>query len=173
MTKTKECRGKKKVCPFLLLENSIPLSPPWEPQTPLSLGTPRLLINLPRIWLSLVCLVKAVVFLVVMYGCESWTMKKAEHWNWCFWSVALGKTLQSLLEYKESQPVHPKGNQSWMFIGRTDAEAETPIVWPSDAKNWLIWEDPDAGNYWRQEEKGMTEDEMIEWHHWLDEHEFE
>ena len=74
---------------------------------------------------------------------------------------------------KEIKPVNPKGNQSWIFIGRTDAEAETPILWPPDAKNWLIWKDPDAGKDWRQEEKGMTEDEMVRWHHWLDGHEFE
>ena len=86
---------------------------------------------------------------------ESWAPK-----NWCFWTVVLEKTLESPLDSKEIQPVHPKGNQSWIFIGRTDAEAETPILWPSDAKNWLIWKDPDAGKDWRREEKGMTEDEM-------------
>ena len=77
------------------------------------------------------------------------------------------------LDSKEIQPVHPKGNQSWIFIGRTDTEAETPILWPPDAKNWLIGKDPDAGKDWRQEEKGMTEDEMVGWHHWLSGHEFE
>ena len=77
------------------------------------------------------------------------------------WIVVLERTLESLLDYKEIQPVHPKGNQSWIFIGRTDAEAETPILWPTDAKNWLIWKAPDAGKDWRQEEKGMTEDEMV------------
>ena len=77
------------------------------------------------------------------------------------WIVVLEKTLESPLDYKEIQPVHPKGNQSWIFIGRTDAEAETPILWPTDAKNWLIWKAPDAGKDWRQEEKGMTEDEMF------------
>ena len=77
------------------------------------------------------------------------------------WIVVLERTLESLLDYKEIQPVHPKGNQSWIFIGRTDAEAETPILWPTDAKNWLIWKAPDAGKDWRQEEKGMTEDEMF------------
>ena len=80
-------------------------------------------------------------------------------------------TLESLLDCKDIQPVHPKGNQSWIFIGRTDA-AETPILWPPDAKNWLIWKDPDAGKDWRQEEKGMREDEMVVWHHWLNGHEF-
>ena len=82
-------------------------------------------------------------------------------------------TLESPLNGKEIHPVHPKWNQSWMFIGRTDAEVEIPILWPLDAKNWLIWKDPDAGNDWRQEEKGMTEDEMVGWHHRLDGHEFE
>ena len=119
-------------------------------------------------------LVKTLVFPVVMYGCESWTIKKAEHWrNWCFWTVVLEKTLESPLDCKEIQPVHPKGNQSWIFIGRTDAEAETPILWPPDLKSWLIWKDPDAGKDWGQEEKGTTEDEMVGWHHWLKGHEFE
>ena len=99
---------------------------------------------------------------------ESWAPK-----NWCFWTVVLEKTLESLLDCKEIQPVHPKGNKSWIFIGRNDAEAETPIIWPPDAKNWLIGKDPDVGKDQRQEEKGMTEDEMVEWHHWLDGHEFE
>ena len=93
--------------------------------------------------------------------------------NWCFWTVVLEKTLESLLDCKEIQPVHPKGNQSWIFFGRTDAEAETPILWPPDVKNWLIWEDPDAGKDWRQEEKGTTEDKMVGWHHQLNGHEFE
>ena len=85
----------------------------------------------------------------------------------------LNKTLESPLDCKEIQPVYPKGNQSWIFIGRTDAEAETPIVWPPDAKNWHIGKDPDAGKDWSQEEKGMTEDETVGWHHWLKGHEFE
>ena len=84
----------------------------------------------------------------------------------------LEKTLESPLDCKEIQPVHPKGNQSWIFIGKTYAEAETPILWPPDVKNWLIWKDPDAGNDWRQEEKGTTEDEMVGWHHQLNGHEF-
>ena len=99
---------------------------------------------------------------------ESWALK-----NWCLWTVVLKKTLESPLDYKEIQPVHPKGNQSWIFIGRTDAEAETPIIWPPDAKNWPIRKDPDPGKAWRQEEKGMTEDEMVGWHHRPDRHEFE
>ena len=94
-------------------------------------------------------------------------------WALCFWTVVLGKTLESPLDCKEIQPVLPKGNQSWIFIGRTDAEAEAPILWPPDAKNGLIWKDPDAGKDWRQEKKGPTEDEMVEWHHWLDGYEFE
>ena len=93
--------------------------------------------------------------------------------NWSFWTVQLEKTLESPLDCKEIQPVHPQGNQHWIFIGRTDAEAETPILWPPDAKNWLIEKDPDAGKYWRPEEKGMTEDEMVEWQQWLNRHQFE
>ena len=93
--------------------------------------------------------------------------------NWCFWTVVLEKTLESSLDSKEIQPVHPKGNQSCIFIERTDAEAETPILWPPDAKNWLNGKDPDAGKDWRQKEKGKTEDEMVGWHHWPSGHEFE
>ena len=92
--------------------------------------------------------------------------------NWCFWTVVLEKTLASSLDCKEIQPVHPEGNQSWIFIGRTDAKAETPILWPPDVKSWLIWKDPDAGKNWRREEKGTTEDEMVGWHHWLNGYEF-
>ena len=99
---------------------------------------------------------------------ESWAPK-----NWCFWTVVLKKTFESPLDSKKIQPVHPKGDQSWVFIGRTDDEAETPILWPPDVKNWLIGKDTDAGEDWRQEEKGMTEDEMVAWHHQLDGHEFE
>ena len=98
----------------------------------------------------------------------SWALK-----NWCFWTVMLEKTLESLLDCREIQPVHPKGNQSWIFIGRTAAEAETPILWPPDGKSWLILKDPDAGKDWRQEEKRMTENEMVGWHHWLNGHECE
>ena len=99
---------------------------------------------------------------------ESWAQK-----NWCFWTVVLEKTLESPLDYKEIQPAYPKGDPSWVFIGRTDVEAETPILWPPHSKSWLIGKDPDAGRHWGQEEKGMTEDEMAGWHHWLDGHEFE
>ena len=118
-------------------------------------------------------LVKAMVFPVVMYGCESWTTKKAKCWRIDFWTVVLEKTLEIPLDCREIQPVHPKGNQSCIFIGSTDVEAETPILWPPDAKNWLIWKDPVAGKDWRQEEKGTTEDETVGWHHRLDRHESE
>ena len=93
---------------------------------------------------------------------EGWAQK-----NWCFWIMVLEKTLESPLDCKEIQPVHSKGDKSWVFIGRTDAESETPILWPPDAKSWLIGKDPDAGRDWGQEEKGMTEDEMAGWHHWM------
>ena len=109
-----------------------------------------------------------------MFECETWTIKKS--WapeNWCFWTVVLEKTLESPLDCKEIQPVHPKGNQSWIFIGGTDGKAVPPVLWPPDAKNWLIGKDPDAGNAWRQEEKGTTEDEMAGWHHPLNGQEFE
>ena len=105
-----------------------------------------------------------------------WELDYKESWgpkNWCFWTVVLEKTLDSPLDCEETQPVHPKGNQSWVFIGRTDVEAEILLFWPPDVKNWLIWKDPDVGKDWRQEEKGMTEDEMVGWHHWLNGHEFE
>ena len=105
-----------------------------------------------------------------------WELDYKERWvpkNWFFWTVVLEKTLESPLDCKEIQPVHPKGDQSWIFTGRTDAEAEAPILWPADAKSWLIWKDPDAGKDWRREEKGMTEDEMVWWRHRLNGHEFE
>ena len=114
-----------------------------------------------------VCLVKAMVFPVVMYGCESWTIKKAECPRidefklWCW---------RRLLDCKEIQPVHPKGNQSWIFIRRTDPETEAPILCLLDVKNWLIGKDSDARKDWSQEEKGKTEDETVIWHYWLDEH---
>ena len=99
---------------------------------------------------------------------ESWALK-----NWCFWTVVLEKTLESPMDCKEIQPVYPKGNQLWILPGRTDAEAEAPILWPPDAKNWILGKDPDSGKDWRQEEKGTTEDVMAGWHHWLNGHEFE
>ena len=103
-----------------------------------------------------------------------WELDYKESWepkNWCFWTVVLEKTLESSLDCKE--PVHPKGNQFWIFIGRTDIEAETPILWPPDGKSWFIWKNPDAGKDWRQEEKGMTEDKMVGLHHQFNRHEFE
>ena len=100
-----------------------------------------------------------------------WELDCEEGWepkNWCFWTVVLEKTVESPLDYKEIQPVHSKGDQPWDFFGRNDAEAETPVIWPPHAKNWLIGKDSDGGRDWGQEEKGMTEDEMAGWHHWLD-----
>ena len=117
--------------------------------------------------------VKATVFPVVMYGCESWTIKKAECQRIDAFELWCWKRLESPLDCKEIKSVNPKGNHTWIFIGRTDVEAETPILWPPDAKNWLLGKDPDAGKDWRQEEKGTTEDEMVGWHHRVDGHEFE
>ena len=123
-------------------------------------------------------LVKAMVFPVVMYGCESWTEKKAERWKFDdfeLWSwrrpLRVPWTARKSNHLKGN--LHPKGDQSWEFIGRTDAEAETPILWLPDVKSWLIGKDPDSGRDWGQEEKGTTEDETAGWHHWLDGHEFE
>ena len=98
---------------------------------------------------------------------ESWELK-----NWCFWNVVLEKALESPLDCKEIQSVHPKGDQSWVLIGRTDVDAETPVLRLPDAKRWVIWKDPDAGKDWGQDEKGTTEDEMVGWHHWLNGHGF-
>ena len=120
-------------------------------------------------------LLKAMVFPVVLYGCGSWTIKKAERRRIdafeLWWTV--GEDSWETLDSKEIQPVHPKGNRSWIFIGRTDAVAEAPVLWPPDAKNWLIWKDPDAGKDWRWEETRTTEDEMDRWHHRLNGREFE
>ena len=124
--------------------------------------------------LTKVHIVKAMVFPVVMYRC--WELDPKESWvlrNWCFWIVVLEKTLESPLDCKEIKPVNPKGNQPWIFTGRTDAESQTPILWPPDVKSRLIGKDPDAGKDWRQKEKGMTEDEMVGWHHQLNGHESE
>ena len=110
-------------------------------------------------------LVKATVFPVVMWELDN--KENSAPKNWCFWTVVLEKTLESLLDCKEIQSVHPKGDQSWVFIGRTDAKAETPIFWPPHAKSWLLGKDPDARKNWREAEKGTTEDEMVGWHHWL------
>ena len=107
---------------------------------------------------------------------QMWELDNKKGWapkNWCFWTVVLEKTLESSLDSQEIQPVHSKGNQSWIFIGRTDAKAEAPILWPPDLKSWLIGKDPDAGKDWRLEKKGMTEDEMAGCHHWLNGLEFE
>ena len=128
--------------------------------------------------ITLLTIVKAIVSLVVMYGCESWITKKDECWrtelkNWCFWTVVLEKTLESPLDCKEIKPVDPKRNKCWIFTGRTGAKAEAPTLWPPDSKNWLIGKDPDTGNDWRQEAKGTTEDEVVEWHHRLYGHELE
>ena len=112
---------------------------------------------------SNVRLVKAVVFPVVMYGC--WELDSTESWslkNWCFWTVVLEKTPDSPLDCKKLQPVHPKGDQSWVFIRGTDVEAEIPTLWPPDLESWLIWKDSDAGKDWGQEEKGRTKDEMVD-----------
>ena len=107
---------------------------------------------------------------------EMWELDRKESWapkNWCFWTVVLEKTLKSPLDCKKIKTVNPKGNQYWIFIARTDAETEAPILWPPDVKNWLIGKDPDAGKDWKQEEKGTTQGEMVEWHHQLNGHEFE
>ena len=117
-------------------------------------------------------LVKVMVFPVVIYGCESWTIKKAERRRIDVFELWCWKRLLRVLDSKEIQPVNPKGNQSWIFIGRTDAEAETLILWPPDAKNWLTGKDRDAWKEWRQEEKRMTEDKMVGWHHQFNGHEF-
>ena len=136
---------------------------PWEDSIVKSRG-----ITLP----TKTCLVKAMVFPVVVYECESWTIKKAECWRIDAFQLWCWRRLESPLDCK-IKPVNSKGNQCWIFIARTDVEAETPILWPPDAKNWCIGKDPDAGKDWRQEEKWMTGDEMVGWHHRLDGHKFE
>ena len=118
-------------------------------------------------------LVEAMIFPVVKYEYESWTIKKAEFWRTDTFELYLEKILETSLDSKEIKPVNPKVNQSWIFIGRTDADARAPILWPFDAKNWLIGKDPDAGKDWRQEDKGTTEDEIIGWHLWCNGYEFE
>ena len=117
-------------------------------------------------------LVTAMVIPVLMYRCESWTIKLSAE-ELILLNCGVRENSWESLDCKESQPINPKGNQSWMFIGRTDAEAETPILCPPHVKNWLIRKDPDAGKDWRWEETVTTEDEMVGWHHWLDGHEFE
>ena len=141
----------------------------------------KVMINLDSILKSRDFTLPTKVRLSQGYGFSSspvwmWKLDYKESWaskNWCFWTVVLEKTFESPLENKEIKAVNPKGNQSWIFIGRTDAKTETPILRPPDAKNWLIWKDPDAGRAWRWEEKGTTEDEMVGWHHWLNGHESE
>ena len=140
----------------------------------------KVMTNLDSIWKSKditlptkVHLVKAMVFPVVRYGCKSWTIKKAEHRRIDAFELWCRRRLENPLDWKVIQPVHPKEVQSWIFIGRTDVEAETPVLWPSDAKNWLIWKDPDAGKDWRQEYKGTREDEMVGCHHRLHGYEFQ
>ena len=118
-------------------------------------------------------IVKAIVFPVVMYGYENWTIKKAEHRRIDAFELWCWRPLESPLDCKEIKPVKPKGNQPWIFTGRTDAEAEPPILWPPDVKSRLIGKDPDTGKDWSQEEKGVTEDEMVGWHYQLNRHEFE
>ena len=120
-----------------------------------------------------VCLAKAMVFPVVMYGCESWTQRRMSAKELMLLNCGVGEDSWESLDGKEIKPVHSKGNQSWILIGRTDAEAETPIFWRPDVKNWFIWKDPYAWKDWRWKEKGMTEDETIGWHHWINGHEFE
>ena len=117
-----------------------------------------------------VCLVKAMVFPGVMYGCESCTIKKAEHWRLDAFELWCWRRLLSPLDCKDIQPVYPKGDQPWVFFVRTDVEAENPTLWPPHAKSWLMWKDLDAGKDWGQEEKGMTEDKMTGWHHWFNGH---
>ena len=118
-------------------------------------------------------IVRAVVFPVVMYEWESWTITKAECWRIDSFELWCWRRLLRVLDGKKIKPVNPKGNQPWIVIGRTDAEVEALIIWPPNEKNWLIGKDPDAGKDWRQEEKGVAEDEMVRWHHWLNGHEYE
>ena len=118
-------------------------------------------------------LVKAMVFPVVMYGCDSWTVKKAESQRIDAFELWCWRRLLRVPDWKEIQPVHSKGDQPWVFLGRNDAKAETPVLWPRHAKSWLIGKDSDAGRDWGQEKKGATEDEMAGWHYRLDGHEFE
>ena len=126
--------------------------------------------------ITLPTMVHLVKLWFLQYSCMNVRIRLKERWalkNWCFWIVVLEKTLESPFDCKEIQPVNSKGNTSWIFISKTDAEAETPTLWPPDAKNWVIGKDPDARNNWRQEEKGTTEDVMVGWHHQLNGHEFE
>ena len=140
----------------------------------------KVMTNLDSILKSRDIILSTKVCLSQGYGFSSghvwmWKLDYKESWapkNWCFWTVVLKKTLESPLDCKEIQAVHPKGDQSWLFIGRTDVEAETLILWPPDAKSWLIGKDPDAGKVWGKKEKGTTEDKMVGWHHQLNGHGF-
>ena len=170
------------VTDFIFLGSKITVNSDWnhEIKRRLFLGR-KAMTNLDSILKSRVIslptkvhIAKAMVFPVVMYRCESWTIKKAEGWRIdAFKIMVLEKTLQCTLDYKEIKPVNPKGDQLWIFIGSTDAEAEAPILWPPDTKNRLIGKDPSAGKDWGQEEQRATEDEMARWHHWLNRYEFE
>ena len=174
-------KQQKTVTDFIFLSSKTPEDGDWrhEIKRCLLLGR-KAITNLDSILKSRditlstkVRLVQAMVFPVVRYGCEldykeSWAPK-----NWCFWTVVLEKTLKSPLDCKKIQPVHSKGDQSWVFIGRTDVEAEPPILWPADAKSWFIWKDSDAGKDCGQEEKGMTEDEMVGSYHDINGYDFE
>jgi len=145
-----------KLLPFTSSLSLFVLKGPWILSNAIHVGTEMLM------WfLSFILLMWCInVWMCELDYKESWVSK-----NWCFWTVVLEKTLESPWDCKEIPPVHPKGGHSWVFIGGTDAEAETPILWPPDAESWLIAKDPDAGKDWGQEERGTTEDEMVGWHH--------
>ena len=159
----------EKVTDFIFLGSKITADADCSPEIKrhLFLGR-KVMINLDSILRSRGIILPTKICLFSSSNVWTWEAEYKESWvlkNWCFWIVVLEKTFERSLDYMEIQPVHPKGNQSWIFIGRTDSEAETPILWPPHAKNWLIGKDPDAGKDWGQEEKGMTEDEMVGWHH--------
>ena len=151
---------------FLLLPHYVSCFRDEAPEMPSSLSNSAVLGPAPVVHLGDNCKYPHEWMWELDYK-ESWVLK-----NWCFWTVVLEKTLESPLDCKEIQPVHPKGDQSWIFIGRTDAKAEAPVLWPPHAKSWPIGKDPDAGRDWGQEEKGTTEDEMAGWYHWLNGCEF-
>ena len=139
-----------------------------------AMTTPNSILKVRDITLATkVRLVKAMIFPVVMYGCESWTIEKAECWRIYAFELWCWRRLLSPLDCKEIKPVNPKRNQSWVFLRRTDTEADAPILWPPNLESQLFRKDPDTGKDWRQEEKGTAEDEMVAWHHWINGHEFE
>ena len=144
---------------------------PWKK----SYDQPRQHIKKQRHYFANKGLAKAMAFPVVMYGCESWAIKKAECWRIDAFELWYWRRLLRVpwTARRSNHSILKEIYQSWIFIGRTDVEAEIPILWPTDVKNWLIWKDPDAGKDWRQEEKGTTEDEMVGWHHWLNGQKFE